>query len=84
MEFFFLEQEFPNFSVEMETGTGKTYVYVSTALRLAAGCMGCEVHPWFTRRVRWAWSKTFEQTEERRLKYPASRTSGVCRGRTRH
>lgn len=25
---------FPNFSVEMETGTGKTYVYVRTALRL--------------------------------------------------
>ena len=26
---------FPNFSVEMETGTGKTYVYIATALRLA-------------------------------------------------
>ncbi|OOY05873.1 DEAD/DEAH box helicase family protein [Thioclava sp. F28-4] len=25
---------FPNFSVEMETGTGKTYVYIRTALRL--------------------------------------------------
>jgi type III restriction enzyme len=25
---------FPNFSVEMETGTGKTYVYVRTALEL--------------------------------------------------
>lgn len=28
-------REFPNFSVEMETGTGKTYVYIATALRLA-------------------------------------------------
>ncbi|NKC23077.1 DEAD/DEAH box helicase family protein [Ochrobactrum oryzae] len=26
---------FPNFSVEMETGTGKTYVYLRTALNLA-------------------------------------------------
>ena len=25
---------FPNFSVEMETGTGKTYVYIRTALEL--------------------------------------------------
>src|SRR5215475_7827611 len=25
---------FPNFSVEMETGTGKTYVYLRTALEL--------------------------------------------------
>jgi len=29
------DREFPNFSVEMETGTGKTYVYISTALRMA-------------------------------------------------
>lgn len=29
------ERAFPNFSVEMETGTGKTYVYIATALRLA-------------------------------------------------
>lgn len=28
------EISFPNFSVEMETGTGKTYVYIRTALRL--------------------------------------------------
>jgi len=28
------EVSFPNFSVEMETGTGKTYVYIRTALRL--------------------------------------------------
>ena len=27
--------QFPNFSVEMETGTGKTYVYIRTALELA-------------------------------------------------
>lgn len=29
------DRSFPNFSVEMETGTGKTYVYIATALRLA-------------------------------------------------
>ncbi|WP_176158884.1 DEAD/DEAH box helicase family protein [Burkholderia multivorans] len=29
------DREFPNFSVEMETGTGKTYVYIATALRMA-------------------------------------------------
>ena len=28
-------RDFPNFSVEMETGTGKTYVYIATALQLA-------------------------------------------------
>src|SRR5262245_19495122 len=28
------EVMFPNFSVEMETGTGKTYVYIRTALEL--------------------------------------------------
>src|SRR5262249_43257722 len=28
------EARFPNFSIEMETGTGKTYVYVRTALEL--------------------------------------------------
>jgi len=28
------EARFPNFSVEMETGTGKTYVYLRTAHRL--------------------------------------------------
>lgn len=30
-----IDREFPNLSVEMETGTGKTYVYIATALRLA-------------------------------------------------
>ncbi len=30
------EVAFPNFSVEMETGSGKTYVYIRTALELAA------------------------------------------------
>jgi type III restriction enzyme len=30
-----IEREFPNFSVEMETGTGKTYVYIASALRMA-------------------------------------------------
>jgi type III restriction enzyme len=29
------DREFPNFSVDMETGTGKTYVYIATALRMA-------------------------------------------------
>lgn len=29
------KRSIPNFSVEMETGTGKTYVYIATALRLA-------------------------------------------------
>lgn len=29
-----IEIRFPNFSVEMETGTGKTYVYIRTALEL--------------------------------------------------
>lgn len=29
------EVRFPNFSIEMETGTGKTYVYIRTALELA-------------------------------------------------
>ncbi len=28
------QARFPNFSVEMETGTGKTYVYIRTALDL--------------------------------------------------
>jgi type III restriction enzyme len=30
------EEAYPNFSVEMETGTGKTYVYLRSALRLSA------------------------------------------------
>lgn len=30
-----LTVSFPNFSIEMETGTGKTYVYIRTALELA-------------------------------------------------
>ncbi|MCC8907758.1 DEAD/DEAH box helicase family protein [Curtobacterium sp. GD1] len=29
------DRSVPNFSVEMETGTGKTYVYIATALRMA-------------------------------------------------
>jgi type III restriction enzyme len=64
---------FPNFSVEMETGTGKTYVYISTALRLA------EVH--HIRKfvilvhsvaIRAGVVKTFEQTLEHfTAKYPS-------------
>ena len=67
-----LEREFPNFSVEMETGTGKTYVYISTALRLAE-LYGLRkfvilVH---SIAIRAGVVKTFEQTEEHfRLKYP--------------
>lgn len=66
------EREFPNFSVEMETGTGKTYVYISTALRLAE-LYGLRkfvilVH---SVAIRAGVVKTFEQTEEHfRLKYP--------------
>ncbi|MGE9809567.1 DEAD/DEAH box helicase family protein [Janibacter sp. G1551] len=66
------DREFPNFSVEMETGTGKTYVYISTALRLAE-LYGLRkfvilVH---SIAIRAGVVKTFEQTEEHfRLKYP--------------
>lgn len=66
------EQSFPNFSVEMETGTGKTYVYISTALRLAEQ-YGLRkfvilVH---SIAIRAGVVKTFEQTEEHfRAKYP--------------
>lgn len=66
-------RDFPNFSVEMETGTGKTYVYISTALRLA------ELHGLrkfvivvHSVAIRAGVVKTFEQTEEHfRQKYPA-------------
>ncbi|GAA2845582.1 DEAD/DEAH box helicase family protein [Paenarthrobacter ilicis] len=67
------DREFPNFSVEMETGTGKTYVYISTALRLAE-LYGLRkfvilVH---SVAIRAGVVKTFEQTEEHfRLKYPS-------------
>ncbi|MBO2466000.1 restriction endonuclease [Actinomadura violacea] len=66
-----MEQSFPNFSVEMETGTGKTYVYISTALRLAEQ-YGLRkfvilVH---SIAIRAGVVKTFEQTEEHfRAKY---------------
>lgn len=67
-----VEREFPNFSVEMETGTGKTYVYISTALRLAE-LYGLRkfvvlVH---SIAIRAGVVKTFEQTKDHfRLKYP--------------
>ncbi|MDN7854056.1 DEAD/DEAH box helicase family protein [Burkholderia seminalis] len=67
-----VDRKFPNFSVEMETGTGKTYVYISTALRLAE-LYGLRkfvivVH---SIAIRAGVVKTFEQTEEHfRLKYP--------------
>lgn len=66
------DRAFPNFSVEMETGTGKTYVYISTALRMAE-LYGLRkfvilVH---SIAIRAGVIKTFEQTEEHfRTKYP--------------
>lgn len=59
------ERSFPNFSVEMETGTGKTYVYIATALRLAE-MYGLRkfiilVH---SVAIRAGVVKTFEQTAE--------------------
>src|SRR5690606_39146228 len=66
-------RSFPNFSVEMETGTGKTYVYVATALRLAE-LYGLRkfiilVH---SVAIRAGVSKTFEQTYEHfRAKFPS-------------
>lgn len=59
------ERSFPNFSVEMETGTGKTYVYIATALRLAE-LYGLRkfvilVH---SVAIRAGVVKTFEQTAE--------------------
>lgn len=64
---------FPNFSVEMETGTGKTYVYIATALQLAR-TYGVRkfvilVH---SVAIRAGVVKTFKQTEEHfRAKYPS-------------
>jgi len=65
-------REFPNFSVEMETGTGKTYVYIATALRMAEA-YGVRkfiilVH---SVAIRAGVVKTFEQTHEHfRTKFP--------------
>lgn len=65
-------RSFPNFSVEMETGTGKTYVYIATALRLAE-LYGLRkfvilVH---SVAIRAGAVKTFEQTAEHfRVKFP--------------
>lgn len=66
-------RSFPNFSVEMETGTGKTYVYIATALRLAE-LYGLRkfvilVH---SVAIRAGVIKTFEQTAEHfRTKFPS-------------
>lgn len=66
-------RDFPNFSVEMETGTGKTYVYIATALQLAQ-THGLRkfvvlVH---SVAIRAGVIKTFEQTEEHfRAKFPS-------------
>lgn len=67
-----VDRTIPNFSVEMETGTGKTYVYIATALRLAER-HGLRkfvilVH---SVAIRAGVIKTFEQTAEHfRAKYP--------------
>lgn len=66
-------REFPNFSIEMETGTGKTYVYIATALQLAR-THGLRkfvilVH---SVAIRAGVVKTFEQTETWfRAKFPS-------------
>lgn len=67
------ERSFPNFSVEMETGTGKTYVYIATALRMAE-LYGVRkfvilVH---SVAIRAGVVKTLEQTSEHfRAKFPS-------------
>ena len=67
------ERSFPNFSVEMETGTGKTYVYIATALRMAE-LYGLRkfvilVH---SVAIRAGVVKTFEQTAEHfSIKFPS-------------
>lgn len=60
-----IDRAFPNFAVEMETGTGKTYVYIETALRMAE-LYGVRkfvilVH---SVAIRAGVVKTFEQTKE--------------------
>lgn len=68
------ERSFPNFSVEMETGTGKTYVYIATALRMAE-LYGLRkfvilVH---SVAIRAGVVKTLEQTEQHfRVKFPGT------------
>jgi type III restriction enzyme len=66
-------RDFPNFSVEMETGTGKTYVYIATALKLAqAHGLRKFVILVHSVAIRAGVVKTFEQTEEHfRAKFPA-------------
>lgn len=66
-------RDFPNFSVEMETGTGKTYVYIATALKLAqAHGLRKFVILVHSVAIRAGVVKTFEQTEEHfRGKFPS-------------
>ncbi len=67
-------RSFPNFSIEMETGTGKTYVYIATALRLAE-LYGLRkfiilVH---SVAIRAGVVNTFKQTQEHfQAKYPGT------------
>lgn len=56
---------FPNFSIEMETGTGKTYVYIRTALELAQRYgMRKFIVVVPTVAIREGILKTFEMTEK--------------------
>lgn len=66
-------RDFPNFSVEMETGTGKTYVYMATALQMAqAHGLRKFVILVHSVAIRAGVIKTFEQTEEHfRAKFPS-------------
>lgn len=66
-------RDFPNFAVEMETGTGKTYVYIATALQLAqAHGLRKFVILVHSVAIRAGVVKTFDQTEEHfRAKFPS-------------
>lgn len=66
-------RDFPNFSVEMETGTGKTFVYIETALHMAqAHGLRKFVILVHSVAIRAGVVKTFEQTEDYfRAKFPS-------------
>ncbi len=66
-------RDFPNFSIEMETGTGKTFVYIETALQMAkAHGLRKFVILVHSVAIKAGTVKTFEQTEEYfRAKFPS-------------
>lgn len=66
-------RDFPNFSIEMETGTGKTFVYIETALEMAkAHGLRKFVILVHSVAIKAGTVKTFEQTEEYfRAKFPS-------------